>query len=145
MQKCFVAHLRNSPTGTRTRVAWVTAAYSNQLDYSGFCWVEEGATVPQDACILRQHAGTPLVGPVTRCHCRDVLLPSWWYMDLEMPLFLARMLLVVRPGAPSSVLAPSSDAPCSVRSFRPGRGGPIFKFGRRCLVQTVIYRTTLQF
>ena len=27
------------------------------------------------------------------------------------------LVLVVRPGAPSSVLAPSSDAPCSVRSL----------------------------
>ena len=28
-----------------------------------------------------------------------------------------RSLLVVRPGAPSSILAPSSDAPCYVRSL----------------------------
>ena len=31
-------------------------------------------------------------------------------------LLVASLLLVVRPGAPSSVLVPSSDALCSVRS-----------------------------
>ena len=59
--KNFKEPIINSATGTRTRVAWMRAEYPNQLDYSGFCWSEEGATLPQDACILSQHAGTAVV------------------------------------------------------------------------------------
>ena len=36
------------------RVARVRAEYPNQLDYSGFCWTQEGATVPHHACVLSQ-------------------------------------------------------------------------------------------
>ena len=48
-QKCFaqftrqVAHLINSATGTRTRVARARVEYPNQLDYSGFCWGIRGS------------------------------------------------------------------------------------------------------
>ena len=44
---------------------------------------------------------------------------KWWLVELssifrDCPLLLvASLLLVLRPGAPSSVLAPSSDALCS--------------------------------
>ena len=59
--KNFKEPIINSATGIRTRIAWMRAKYSNQLDYSRFCWSEEGATLPQDACILSQHAGTAVV------------------------------------------------------------------------------------
>ena len=39
------AHLINSATGTRIRVVRVRAEHPNQLDYSGFCWGQEGATL----------------------------------------------------------------------------------------------------
>ena len=62
---CAVYHqtgrkLINSATGTQTRDARVRAEYPNQLDYSGFCWVQEGPTLPQNSCVLSQqgHAGT---------------------------------------------------------------------------------------
>ena len=41
-----------------------------------------------------------------------------------MPLFLvASLFLVVRPGAPSSVLAPSGDALCSAQLLQPSSNG----------------------
>ena len=63
MQKCFAPFTTQVAHGTRARVARVRAEYPNQLDYSGFCWAQEGATVPQDACVLSQqgHAGTAVV------------------------------------------------------------------------------------
>ena len=46
------SHLINSAIGTQTRVARVRGEYSNQLDYSEFCWVQEKATVPHNARVL---------------------------------------------------------------------------------------------
>ena len=40
-QVCLSLGLRNSATGTRTRVARVRAEYPNQLDYSGFWQTEQ--------------------------------------------------------------------------------------------------------
>ena len=47
-----------------------------------------------------------------RCPTRSTHLFSGGNHPSSFLLLVARMLLVVRPGAPSSVLAPSSDALC---------------------------------
>ena len=54
---------QNGPFHVKLLFARVRAEYPNQLDYSGFCWAQEGATLPQDACVLSQqgHAGTAVV------------------------------------------------------------------------------------
>ena len=69
------------------------------------CAIDSGAMVVHTTCADRLWAPNSSVGPRWTATCfvprLGIIVPNSF------------LLLVVRPGAPSSVLAPSSDALCS--------------------------------